>query len=68
MRIMTPTGKTTVTLTDGEIGAILTAIAIAHKHWHLRDPEVSVKQEELMDVSAVLFKAALDENIKQQKS
>jgi hypothetical protein len=61
MRIMTPTGKTTVTLTDAEVGAILTAIAIAYKNWHLRDPEVSVKQEELMAVSGTLMKAALDE-------
>lgn len=57
MRIMTPKGKTTVTLTDDEIAAIMTAIAIAYKHWDLRDPEVSLKQDDLMAVSATLFKA-----------
>lgn len=59
---MTPTGKTTITLTDTEIGAIMTAIAIAYKHWHLRDPEVSIKQEELMEVSATIFKAIGESN------
>lgn len=63
MRILTPTGKTTVTLTDTEISAIMTAVAIAHKHWHLRDPEVSIKQEALLEVGATLMKAVAADGI-----
>lgn len=82
MRIVTEKGKGKVRLTDEQMSAIMSALAVATVHWdELADPEVTTSRATLIGTSYYLLKTyaksagvsekelaeALDEAAEEQK-
>lgn len=58
MRIITEKGKGKVKLTDEQMSAIMSALAVATAHWkELADPGVTTTRETLIGVSHYLLTA-----------
>lgn len=58
MRIITEKGKGKVKLTDEQMSAIMSALAVATVHWdELADPEVTTSRATLIGVSHYLLTA-----------
>lgn len=58
MRIVTEKGKGKVKLTDKQMSAIMSALAVATLHWdELADPGVTTSKKDLIDISYYLLTA-----------
>lgn len=58
MKILTQKGKGKVKLTDEQMSAIMSALAVATAHWdELADPEATTNRATLIDVSHYLLTA-----------
>lgn len=56
MKVITTKGKTKLTLTDKQMSALMSALAVATVDWEeLKDPEVTTTEEDLLELAIYIL-------------